>query len=280
MAQGMSLHIGVNEVDPDHYAGWSGPLKACEADAQDYHSIAAPRGFESRTLLTEAASRDAVSTAVTGAADRLQPGDMFLITYAGHGGQVPDTTGDEEDGFDETWCLFDGQLIDDELFTLWTRFRPGVRVLMVSDSCHSGTAARAPQLIDRESITRGPIAAELGIANAAYRRMPRRESLRTYRSHRDFYNGLQSAYTPPAEELCASVRSLTACQDNQFSLDGDRNGLFTGTLLVVWDDGLFEGTYESFHQQILELMPPNQSPNHLVIGPPNPSYDIETPFSI
>ena len=81
-------------------------------------------------------------------------------------------------------------------------------------------------------------------------------------------------------ELRATVRSLSACQDNQFSLDGDRNGLFTGTLLVVWDDGLFKGTYGSFHQQILELMPPNQSPNHLVIGPPTESYDVETPFSI
>ena len=278
MAQGMSLHIGVNEVDPDHYAGWSGPLVACEADARDYQAIAVARSFESRILLTQAATREAVITAVTDAADRLQQGDMFLLTYSGHGGQVPDTSGDELDGFDETWCLFDGQLIDDELFTLWTRFQPGVRILMISDSCHSGTVVRAPQLIDREIITRGPIAAELGIVGAAYRVMPRRESLRTYRRNREFYNALQAQSSPPGD-LRATVRSLSACQDNQFSLDGDRNGLFTGTLLVVWDDGLFEGTYGSFYQQILELMPPNQSPNHLVIGPPDPSYDGETPFS-
>ena len=61
MTQGMSLHIGVNEVDPDHYAGWSGPLRACEADAGDYHDIAAAQSFETRTLLTEAATRDASS---------------------------------------------------------------------------------------------------------------------------------------------------------------------------------------------------------------------------
>jgi metacaspase-1 len=279
MAQGISLHIGVNEVDPDHYAGWSGPLMACEADAREYQTIAAARNFESRTLLTEGATREAVITAVTGVADRLQTGDMFLLTYSGHGGQVPDTSGDEVDGFDETWCLFDGQLIDDELFTLWTRFQPGVRILLILDSCHSGTAIRAPQLIDRESVTRGPVAAELGIVGAAYRSMPRRESLRTYRQHREFYNRLQARVSPP-EDLRATVRSLSACQDNQFALDGLRNGLFTGTLLVVWDDGLFQGNYGSFHQQILELMPLNQSPNHLVIGPPNPSYDGDTPFSL
>lgn len=279
MSQGMSLHIGINEVDPDHYAGWSGSLTACEADARDYEAIAASRSFESRTLLTEDATRAGVITAVTAAADRLQPGDMFVLTYAGHGGQIPDTSGDEVDGFDETWCLFDGQLIDDELYTLWNRFQGGVRILMISDSCHSGTAVRAPQLIARESVTRGPVAAELGIVDAAYRHMPRRESLRTYRRHREFYNGLQ-ARSSPSGNLRATVRSLSACQDNQLSLDGDRNGLFTGTLLVVWDDGQFRGTYGSFHQQILELMPPIQSPNHIVIGPPSPSYDGETPFSL
>ena len=30
-----SLHIGLNAVNPAHYAGWSGPLKACEFDAAD-----------------------------------------------------------------------------------------------------------------------------------------------------------------------------------------------------------------------------------------------------
>ena len=32
-ATGLSLHVGLNAVDPAHYAGWSGPLNACEADA-------------------------------------------------------------------------------------------------------------------------------------------------------------------------------------------------------------------------------------------------------
>ncbi len=36
MAKGVSVHIGVNEVDPAHYGGWSGKLNACEADAENY----------------------------------------------------------------------------------------------------------------------------------------------------------------------------------------------------------------------------------------------------
>ena len=30
MATGMSIHIGLNFVDPGHYGGWDGKLKGCE----------------------------------------------------------------------------------------------------------------------------------------------------------------------------------------------------------------------------------------------------------
>ena len=32
-ARALSLHIGLNLVDPKHYGGWSGPRAACEFDA-------------------------------------------------------------------------------------------------------------------------------------------------------------------------------------------------------------------------------------------------------
>ena len=70
-------------------------------------------------------------------------GDIFWITYSGHGSQVPDQNGDESDGLDETWCLYDCQILDDTLFDLWSRFKEGVRIVIFSDSCHSGTIARA-----------------------------------------------------------------------------------------------------------------------------------------
>ena len=37
------------------------------------------------------------------------------MTYSGHGGQIEDVSGEEEDKKDETWCLYDGELIDDEV---------------------------------------------------------------------------------------------------------------------------------------------------------------------
>jgi hypothetical protein len=83
--------------------------------------------------------------------------DIFLLTYSGHGGQVPDTNGDEPDRKDETWVLYDGELVDDELHELYTQFKSGTRVVVLSDSCHSGTVTRA--MYDRTA----PIEAEFGV---------------------------------------------------------------------------------------------------------------------
>lgn len=85
MARGLSLHIGVDRVDPAHYAGWEGPLNSCEADASLMKSIAESDGFASTTLRTSEATRSAVLEAISNAAQSLKPGDTFLISYAGHG---------------------------------------------------------------------------------------------------------------------------------------------------------------------------------------------------
>ena len=56
MARGISLHIGLNRVDPAHYQGWDGALTACEFDANDMRAIAVSQGFEPRSLLTPVAA--------------------------------------------------------------------------------------------------------------------------------------------------------------------------------------------------------------------------------
>jgi metacaspase-1 len=79
-------------------------------------AIAKPRGMKSTLLLTKKATRAHVLAAMRQAAKRLVSGDLSFLTYSGHGGQVPDVTGEETDKEDETWCLYDVQLIDDELY--------------------------------------------------------------------------------------------------------------------------------------------------------------------
>ena len=108
------------------------------------HDLAFSIGYETHKLLTAQATRSAVTHAISQAASKLKSGDIFFLTYSGHGGQVPDTNGDEPDSKkDETWVLYDGELVDDELHELYTTFDAGVRVVVLSDSCHSGSVTRA-----------------------------------------------------------------------------------------------------------------------------------------
>ncbi len=281
VAKGRSLHVGVNVVDPAAYEGWDGRLAACEFDAEDMTDIAAAVGYETTTLLTANATRKAVTDAIAKAAKASKPGDIFLMSYAGHGGQVTDFNGDEEDMLDETLCLHDGQLIDDELYVLWSQFPADVRVLLVYDCCHSGTAARA-RLIDEA------LAAAPGPAGTP-RAMPLAVASRVMRRNRAFYRKAadkaashwKGANTREmALPLAASVRLMSAVQDNQLALDGLENGLFTGRLREVWGDGAFRGDYDAFYRKLVENMPPAQTPNHFRIGQPSPAFDAQRPFDI
>lgn len=270
-AQGLSLHLGLNFVNPDHYGGWDGELQACEFDAKDMKAIATAQGCEPTMLLTAEATAEAVTGAIRAAAARLKKGDLFFLTYSGHGGQVPDTNGDETDPGrqDETWVLWDRQLIDDELWSLWGRFRSGVRIIVLSDSCHSGTVTRAMPAFPAP----GPA--------PRIRLLPPRQAARVYRQNATLYDGLQKA-VPAGEKarVRASVLLISGCQDNQFSLDGRRNGLFTETMKRVWRNGAFTGGYRKFRDAIAQRMPPQQTPNYSLVGKANPFFEAQKPFTV
>jgi hypothetical protein len=273
----LSLHIGLNAVSGTAYGGWTGPLAACEFDANDMAAIARSKGMKSTVLLTKKGTRANTLAGLRNAAKVLVAGDLFFLTYSGHGGQVPDINGDEPDKKDETWCLYDGQLLDDELYFELSRFAAGVRILVLSDSCHSGTVTR-----------KGPPA--MGDANARPKLMPEAVAMRTYREHKAFYDKLQGDVAKAAgkpvvdpdtalaqvaisgrlsaivKKFDAAVILVSGCQDNQTSMDGAHNGAFTEQVLKVWNHGAFKGNYATFHAKVRAGLPPTQSPNLFTLG--------------
>jgi metacaspase-1 len=289
--RGLSIHIGLNAVSPAHYQGWSGELMACEFDAKDMARIAKASGMKSTILLTKNATRRKVRAAIRAAAKQLTSGDFLFLTYSGHGGQVPDVTGEEGDKLDETWCCFDAQLIDDELYLELSRFANGVRILVLSDSCHSGTVTRAR-----------PVAGSTAAGRS--KMMPPAIATRTYAGHKTFYDELQQAVakesksaasidpdaalahvtvsgrlTDIAKRCKAAVILISGCQDNQTSMDGDHNGAFTEQLLQVWNHGAFAGNYAKFHAAIKARMPRSQSPNLFTLGPAA-AFAAQRPFTL
>ena len=209
------MHIGLNAVDPRKYEGWDGTLVACEADAKDMHAITSARGFTASMLMTRKATAAAVTAAIRRAAGKLDAGDLFVLSYSGHGGQVRDPSGEEADWEDETWVLWDRQLLDDELYALWSRFKPGVRILVLSDSCHSGSVVR--------DMFYGASPANAATSDR-FKFIPRDVQDRTYEAHRDEYDALQQTFAKgDAAAVGASVVLISGCQDSQYSRDGDRN---------------------------------------------------------
>jgi metacaspase-1 len=280
MARGISLHVGLNSVDPAHYDGWNGQLAACEADANAMHAIADSRGFASEILLTQAATSTAVTERIAKAASELASGDFFFLTYAGHGGQVPDRNGDEVDRTDETWVLFDRQLVDDELYALWATFAPGVRIFLVSDSCHSGSVARG---IDQRVPDPVTTAERAAAQSPRFRALPRDTMIATYRANAQLYDQIQDDIpSSKATEagVGASVLLISGCQDDELSRDGFANGRFTEEFLKVWDAGAWKGPYPDLHAKIGAGMPDDQHPNYFPVGAASADFESQEPLTI
>jgi hypothetical protein len=278
MADGISLHIGLNSVSAAAYDGWNGRLNACEADANDMEALARSRGFRTTKLLTRAGTRDKVLSTIKSAAAELVSGDIFFLTYSGHGSQLPDLNGDEVDNQDETWCLYDGELVDDELNSSLCAFKSGVRVLVLSDSCHSGTTTKAIEK-KADSTTFDSAAQVLRNSDGvAIRMMPASYLLGAYYAQKKTYDKVLMRPAPSAPK--ASVLLISGCQDNQTSLDGNFNGLFTGTLKSVWGNGTFKGSYRALHKAIVAKMPASQRPALFQSGTSNPKFIAQTPFTV
>jgi hypothetical protein len=280
LPQGISIHVGLNEVDPDHYQGWDGKLVACEFDANDMEKLAADKGFETQKMLTKDATSQVVTSAIEDAGSKLESGDVLLFTYSGHGGQVPDANGDEDDRMDETWVLFDRQVVDDELYALWAKFKPGVRIAIFSDSCHSGTVGR--EVLDAVGSDRVARSVNGGDDTEPRFKGMTDETIRaTYEANKELYDEIQKSLPPfDKSDIGASVILTSGCQDNQTSLDGDKNGLFTQTLLQVWDSGKFRGGYRTFRKKIAGNMPPWQSPNFFLVGQVDTKFANQRPFTV
>ena len=138
-----ALCIGIN-----NYPGTHMDLQGCVNDANDWAGVLAERGFKVTTLLDDQATKAAMVKAMGDLIGKGAKGDTLVITFSGHGTYQPDTDGDEADGLDEALCPYDLQtkgeaLTDDEIRNLFLARKAGVRIVLLSDSCHSGTVTRA-----------------------------------------------------------------------------------------------------------------------------------------
>ena len=133
-----ALCVGIND-----YPGTESDLAGCVNDARAWEQALRSRGYTTKTLLDGAATKSAMVTALQDLIGTAEPGDTVAFTYSGHGSWLPDDNSEEPDGRDEMLCPHDvaagAYLLDDELHRIFSSKKDRVRIVFISDSCHSGT---------------------------------------------------------------------------------------------------------------------------------------------
>jgi hypothetical protein len=266
VARKRSIHIGINEVDPaEYHDNRPAALAGCENDALALVALAKQAGFRPRSLLGADATSERIVEVLREHADLLEDGDHLLVTYAGHGGYVLDVGGDESDSQDETWVLYDRQFLDDEIKAELARFRPGVRILVLSDSCHSG------------SVIRDVLPADAGAAEP-----PRLRTMPDVLCRADSASRAETYARAKAEvagvpEPPAAVVLMAACQDDEEAQEIDGHGVFTSAVVDVWAGGSFTGDHRELCKAVAARVD-GQVPNLLRMGGDVDPYLRERPF--
>jgi metacaspase-1 len=295
MANGVSLHIGASQFL--NIDGLQQSDLSAETDARSMETIARGQRFAVEPLLfganaTRAAVKSAILQFARGGVRALQGGDLLLLTFSGHGIQreIGLQAGAEIVRFRQTWAVRDGEIFDFELDAWLHGFNAGVLIVVLSDSCNSGTIIEAPQsllahvlaflqnLIPRESFGERVIP-----ENARERVLEGQES-----RQRAAFDTLRAEGWIPVSPAAAGrpfILLLSASQDGQSArvLANDQ-GLFTSVVVKTWNGGAFVGTHQAFHAAIRSEVSQRshnaQTPNLLPSPRTNNPLVAARPFTI
>jgi hypothetical protein len=157
-AEKRALVIGIGAY-PDVDYGW--PVIHGDNDIAFATGTLLANGFSISkidTLRNEQATYQAICKAFKRLIASAQTNDVVYIHFSGHGQQITDLDGDEEDGYDEAWVAYEAlqeptpnyhgehHITDDQLNAWLKQLRQNVgingKIIVVSDACHSGTSTR------------------------------------------------------------------------------------------------------------------------------------------
>ncbi|KAI0676472.1 peptidase C14 [Trametes maxima] len=195
-------------------------------------------------------TREKILTAMRDLVKDAQPGDHFVFSFSGHGDQVDNLDGTEEDGRDETLIpvdaryhpdthTFEGYIKDDDVRRILVNPLPsGTRCVMIFDCCHSGTASDLPSVFNDDFaspcsplttfgnrlpwLSHGPSADTECITiqqTSASDPAP-------FTWMRGNGHARQRSNTMPPESPGPDVTSWSACMDSQITYGGRKGGFF------------------------------------------------------
>ncbi|MBN2013526.1 caspase family protein [candidate division KSB1 bacterium] len=223
-----ALNIGIN-----NYPGSANDLQGCVNDADDWAKRLQVLGFETEILVDKKATIATVKNKMKNLITSATAGDVVVVSYSGHGTNVYDTSGDEPDYYDEALYLYDGVLLDDDISDIIRQAQSDVSIVVILDSCFSGTATRLAKL--NTHIPRFIKTADIP---------PTATKRRDFLSEDDMVEIL-----------------ISGCSDNEYSYDAylnnRYNGAFTYYALSVMQD---DQTYDSFFTALRKVLPSDEFP--------------------
>lgn len=270
------VFIGIND-----YPNPKLKLGGCVNDAIKWKTLAenefGVKKSNAEILLDAQATRNNIINTIKKYQNKVSAGDVFILTYSGHGALFLDSNSEEIDeteavevpsiGFpldkyDSAICPIDSgentsgkpwrnYILDDELYQLFSVFlAKGAAVYFISDSCHSGSIARS-----------------LGGKKLSFETTAV-DSKRRFASTFEMFNIKSFNSVPkPSFQKKTGQRNmpgnllliLAGSQDNQFSLDistpTGRQGLFTKTFVEQYEKLKSNGSKPTLAQVMEKARP-------------------------
>lgn len=211
-----ALIVGIN------YAGTPTELRGCINDAHHMKSFLSNRGFTDITLLLEKAATTAgIIAALDALVADVEPGDVIVFHYSGHGSQLPSIS--ETDGFEEILCpidlnWMDKVITDKTLKAIFNRVPNGVNITLILDCCHSGTMLnQASTLIQTKGIVKPKLRRS---KNDRYMKPPANIAKILAKSTPVSWS--------TSRDVNATALLIAGCQENQTSADAFIDGIYQG----------------------------------------------------
>lgn len=229
-----ALCCGIN-----NYPGTENDLSGCVNDANDWTQLLKSKfGFQSvSTLLDSEVTKENVLANLKVMFTLAKAGDTVVFSYSGHGTQVVDRNADEADGFDEALYLYNAVLTDDDLRSALDMVKSQVHVVIILDSCFSGTATRKVSVFGQDLKIKF-------VKNPETVGLPKKSTLAKVLAENDMVELL-----------------ISGCSDNQYSYDayinGRNSGAFTANAIPLMTEGR---TYNEFYTELRKVLPSGPYP--------------------
>ena len=234
-----ALCVGIN----DYPLGEDNDLKGCVNDAKDWSNLLRNHYdfTDVKQLLDSEATKANILSGLKNLLAGASDGDVLVFTNASHGTYLADENKDEPK-FDEALCPYDSDsnlLVDDELRQLFLNIPDGVRLTVISDSCHSGSVTRVAVTEYRRNRQLNPSLLGNRVLSPEQMQMARKAAEKFPES------GMNEIL-------------LSGCKSNQTSADAyianDYHGAMSYYAIKAITDAGYKLTYAQLHKSLLPML--------------------------